>query len=281
MWGRRSDAAGTPNQEEDDTVVEAKVNDEGEAKSDEVEAKSNDFDAAAAQGDTAATAEDAEVLAAAKMARPCELHDHGETPMHFAARKGNTNAICTLAKHRKEIVMHPRHDGATPLHVAAESLDTPEALWELINLIAQDPTAEAEDFGLTKGDVEGNTPLHYAARGNNLAGINVLVEAARNRKGGVLQNLISKRNKAKLAAIDLPELKDSKAIETLLASGADIMSPCLCGTRLKLEYLDPQVIGVPSSMRSLIAGHPAIMNMLINIANKKTELYHDAQVQPS
>lgn len=105
-----------------------------------------------------------------------ETDDEGLSPLHHAARAGQTDAVTALWKHVPDVVAARNlatapallHHGATPLHMAAAS--SQPCLQELLQLLGavggNQAGPAAEVLGVL--DARGQTLLHYAASADNL-----------------------------------------------------------------------------------------------------------------
>ena len=97
------------------------------------------------------------------------INDAGEAPLHWAARRGNSDAIEVLVNAGANLDMQTTDRGLTPLMRALES-DTNSVFIETITFLLEggaDPNVQ---------DNNGNTALHYAARFGRDYAISPLIE---------------------------------------------------------------------------------------------------------
>lgn len=108
--------------------------------------------------------------------------DDGNTAAHLAASMGNVETLEWLAAHGANMVTK-NCKGLVPLHVAASGGHA-DAVSLLLDLMAEWRRAEGARLGaIPRGlgsvdprDSEGCTPLHLAARANNVAAVQVLLD---------------------------------------------------------------------------------------------------------
>ena len=102
----------------------------------------------------------------------------GATPLHWAAGNNDNLTVIEAVLTDGGDVDARDNDGATPLHMAARSNENPAVVATLLAAgadLESRARTEVEDFRFT-----GQTPLHYAARGNNPDMIAALLAAGAN-----------------------------------------------------------------------------------------------------
>ncbi|KAI8752888.1 transient receptor potential cation channel subfamily A member 1 [Biomphalaria glabrata] len=142
----------------------------------------------------------------------------GQTPLHFAAMRGNEVACSNLLFFKDKIIINANdNQGSTPLHTAA--------LYKHLEIARMLIEAGAN---LMSRDKEQCTPLHHAASGGNFELVNLLLEAASTSDSGwiLLSEMVSaidiEQNTPLHVAVDHGHYE---VVKVLLEKAADVNKP--------------------------------------------------------